>query len=94
MGFVWVHADSFLHCVASPFHSFVTTYLSRLGVDLCVGLLYLLQGFILSVLGLVSLVLQCFLPQHSRSQGFMHENMFWFQLKLMSEPLPIRKLRG
>ena len=25
MGFVWVHADSFLHCVASPFHSFVTT---------------------------------------------------------------------
>ena len=26
MGFVWVHADSFLRCVASPFHSFVTTY--------------------------------------------------------------------
>ena len=25
MGFVWVHADSFLRCVASPFHSFVTT---------------------------------------------------------------------
>ena len=25
MGFVWEHADSFLHCVASPFHSFVTT---------------------------------------------------------------------
>ena len=25
-GFVWVHADSFLRCVASPFHSFVTTY--------------------------------------------------------------------
>ena len=25
IGFVWVHADSFLHCVASPFHSFVTT---------------------------------------------------------------------
>ena len=24
MGFVWVHADSFLRCVASPFHSFVT----------------------------------------------------------------------
>ena len=24
MGFVWEHADSFLHCVASPFHSFVT----------------------------------------------------------------------
>ena len=24
MGFVWVHADSFLCCVASPFHSFVT----------------------------------------------------------------------
>ena len=24
MGVVWVHADSFLHCVASPFHSFVT----------------------------------------------------------------------
>ena len=23
MGFVWVHADSFLHSVASPFHSFV-----------------------------------------------------------------------
>ena len=25
MRFVWVHADSFLRCVASPFHSFVTT---------------------------------------------------------------------
>ena len=25
VGFVWEHADSFLHCVASPFHSFVTT---------------------------------------------------------------------
>ena len=25
MRFVWEHADSFLHCVASPFHSFVTT---------------------------------------------------------------------
>ena len=26
MGFVWVHADSLkLHCVASPFHSFVAT---------------------------------------------------------------------
>ena len=25
MGFVWVHADSFLRCVASPLHSFVTT---------------------------------------------------------------------
>ena len=25
MGFVWEHADSFLHCVTSPFHSFVTT---------------------------------------------------------------------
>ena len=25
MGFVWVHADSFLHSVTSPFHSFVTT---------------------------------------------------------------------
>ena len=25
MGFVWEHADSFLHCVASPFQSFVTT---------------------------------------------------------------------
>ena len=24
MGFVWVHADSFLHIVASPCHSFVT----------------------------------------------------------------------
>ena len=24
MGFVWVHADSFLHSVAPPFHSFVT----------------------------------------------------------------------
>ena len=24
MGFVWVHADSFLHSGASPFHSFVT----------------------------------------------------------------------
>ena len=27
MGFVWVHADSVLHCVASPFHAFVTTNL-------------------------------------------------------------------
>ena len=26
MGFVWVHVESFLHSVASPFHSFVTTY--------------------------------------------------------------------
>ena len=26
MGFVWEHSDSFLHCVASPFHSFVTTH--------------------------------------------------------------------
>ena len=26
MGFVWVHADSFLHRVASPFYSFVTTF--------------------------------------------------------------------
>ena len=25
MGFVWVHVGSFLHRVASPFHSFVTT---------------------------------------------------------------------
>ena len=25
MGFVWVHVESFLHSVASPFHSFVTT---------------------------------------------------------------------
>ena len=25
MGFVWVHADSFLRCVASPFHYFVTS---------------------------------------------------------------------
>ena len=25
MGFVWLHADAFLHCVASPFHNFVTT---------------------------------------------------------------------
>ena len=25
MGFVWVHAYSFHRCVASPFHSFVTT---------------------------------------------------------------------
>ena len=32
MGFVWVHADheSFLHSVASPFHSFVTTSLDSL----------------------------------------------------------------
>ena len=28
MGFVWVHADSFLRCVAFPFHSFVTTYVN------------------------------------------------------------------
>ena len=26
MGFVWVNAFSFFHCVASPFHSFVTTF--------------------------------------------------------------------
>ena len=25
MGFVWVHVESFLHSVASPVHSFVTT---------------------------------------------------------------------
>ena len=25
MGSVWMHADSFLRCVAPPFHSFVTT---------------------------------------------------------------------
>ena len=25
MGFVYVHADAFLHSVASPFHFFVTT---------------------------------------------------------------------
>ena len=25
MGFLWVTGFSFLHCVASPFHSFVTT---------------------------------------------------------------------
>ena len=25
MGFVWVHVESFLHSVASPFHSFVPT---------------------------------------------------------------------
>ena len=30
MGFVWVHADSFLCCVASPFHSFATTLLGSL----------------------------------------------------------------
>ena len=30
VGFVWEHADSFLHCVASPFHSFVTTKQLRL----------------------------------------------------------------
>ena len=29
MEFVWEHADSFLHCVASPFHSFVTTCEAR-----------------------------------------------------------------
>ena len=28
MGFVGVHADSFLHSVASPFHSFVPTKLA------------------------------------------------------------------
>ena len=26
MGFLWVTGFSFFHCVASPFHSFVTTY--------------------------------------------------------------------
>ena len=25
LGFVWVHVESFLHIVASPFHSFVTS---------------------------------------------------------------------
>ena len=25
MGFLWVNGFSFFHCVASPFHSFVTT---------------------------------------------------------------------
>ena len=27
MGFLWVTGFSFFHCVASPFHSFVTTLL-------------------------------------------------------------------
>ena len=27
VGFVWVHVESFLHSVASPFHSFVTILL-------------------------------------------------------------------
>ena len=37
MGFVWVHDESFLHSVASPFHSFVTTFinLSRCTVHEC-----------------------------------------------------------
>ena len=26
MGFLWVNGFSFFHCVASPFHSFVTIY--------------------------------------------------------------------
>ena len=26
VGFLWVHVESFLHSVASPFHSFVTTH--------------------------------------------------------------------
>ena len=30
MGFLWVNGFSFFHCVASPFHSFVTTYTSTL----------------------------------------------------------------
>ena len=30
MGFVWAHADSFLHSVASPLHSFVTSFVSFL----------------------------------------------------------------
>ena len=37
MGFVWVHADSFLRCVASPCHSFVTTagnYRVRVNIQL------------------------------------------------------------
>ena len=34
IGFVWVHADSFLHSVASPFHSFVTSYSV---VAVCIG---------------------------------------------------------
>ena len=27
MGFLWVNGFSFFHCVASPFHSFVTMYM-------------------------------------------------------------------
>ena len=36
MGFMWVHADSFLRCVASPFHSFVATHVptARSSADL------------------------------------------------------------
>ena len=34
-GFVWLHADSFLHSVTSPFHSFVTIFLH----SMCPGLL-------------------------------------------------------
>ena len=33
IGFVWVHADSFLQSVASPFHSFVTTTLLNVNVN-------------------------------------------------------------
>ena len=38
MGFVWVHVESFLHSVASPFHSSVTRTAGTAGVG---GSLYI-----------------------------------------------------
>ena len=35
---MWVHADSFLRCVASPFHCFVTTICRWAGPPLGLGL--------------------------------------------------------
>ena len=35
MGFLWVNGFSFFHCVASPFHSFVTTGIGVAGGSNC-----------------------------------------------------------
>ena len=54
--------DDRVHVAASPYTCdiFALTYLTRLGVYLCVGVLCLLQGCIALGFGLVSLGLHCF----------------------------------
>ena len=40
MGFLWVNGFSFFHCVASPFHSFVTTLGNAADPTGCMGFLW------------------------------------------------------